>query len=215
MLGAECNVVTFSKFRNITLKDITIYNPSGTGVILGHEDTVIEHVLFDNVRMVTKEHATFMARYDSFAGLDQQVDDPYVQTGYLIVSAIMGSIVTFMIHCCVTRSLSSSGKCRKSRSYEGLEQDECPHGSIDALGDFPKVRTMFGTRPWRSLTRMVILVMVLGLAITSGFFTDRRVSVMRRRRDDSKYFVCSGVLKGVAKGGTYPVPYCFEDQTNR
>lgn len=218
MLGADCHVVKYSKFRNITLKDITIYNPSGTGVIFGHEDTTIDHVVFDNVRMITKDFATSMMRYDSFPGLEQEVDDPYVQTGYLLVSAIIGSIMTLMIHCCVTRSLSGSGVCRNTRSYEGLNQDECLTRSDDdddQLGDFSKLRNVFGLKPRRSLMRMAMLVMVLTLAVTSGFFADRRVSVMRRRSDESNYFVCLGVLNGVAKGGTYPVPYCFEDQTIR
>lgn len=213
--GAECNAVKHARYRNITLKNIMIYNPLGTGVILGHEDITIEDVVFDNVLILTTEHNSSIDRYSSFPGLRQPVHDPYVKYGFIIVALMVGFLAAVTRLCCLAVSSWSSratGCCFRCRNYNELEQEDCtPEGQNEQVvhSVSPKACTR------RVARRMTILSMVVALVISFGVLTSLHASVARRTSDASKYFVCSGVANGVAQGKTFPIPYCFEDKTTR
>ena len=68
---ATCEGQSNSKYENITLRNITIYNPQfkyGQGVILAAEDTPMENILFHDVRVVDAKSDDF-SRYTSCEGV--------------------------------------------------------------------------------------------------------------------------------------------------
>lgn len=212
-------MVKHAKYRNITLKDVTIYDPLGTGVILGHEDNSIEDVVFHNVRIITKEPKVVIDPYVSFPGLRQPVEDPYVEQGYLIMATILGSSLLITVLCCRARSPRSSTGYVTCRRYEELSQEEYPVSTSEDDTRAQITKTVSQNKRCSQFKflarRMVLLTAVLVLAITSGFLVGRRVSVVRKSSDATRYFVCSGVSNGVASGNTHPVPSCFKDHTTR
>jgi hypothetical protein len=44
-------------------------------------------------------------------------------------------------------------------------------------------------------------------------FEDVKVTNPHKGKED--YYKCDGVKNGIARGSTYPVPACFEDQTGQ
>ena len=68
---ATCQGQSNSKYENITLRNITIYDPQyefGQGVILAAEDTPMENILFHDVRVVDAKGDDF-AKYTSCEGV--------------------------------------------------------------------------------------------------------------------------------------------------
>ena len=160
-------MVHHAKFRNITLKDITIYDPLGTGVILGHEDTTIDDVVFDNVRIIRRERTTVaIDRYNSFPGLRQPVHDPYVLMGVFVVLSIVGSFLAITVCCC--RCARSPRRCL-CRSYNEVSQEDNEVVQEDAWQDEPQeiLKTSkdgFCARSLFVVKRMAAVAVILAVA---------------------------------------------------
>ena len=53
MPQSECRMSGFETWTNITLRDITIYDPvRSPGVLIGNDTNPITNVVFDNVRVI-------------------------------------------------------------------------------------------------------------------------------------------------------------------
>jgi len=68
---ATCNGQSNSKYENITLRNITIYDPQfeyGQGVILAADDTPMENIVFHDVKVVDSKGDDF-AKYRSCEGV--------------------------------------------------------------------------------------------------------------------------------------------------
>ena len=67
----KCNGQSNSKYENITLRNITIYDPQfeyGQGVILAADDTPMENIIFHDVKVVDAKGDDF-AKYRSCEGV--------------------------------------------------------------------------------------------------------------------------------------------------
>jgi hypothetical protein len=233
-------VVKESKYRNIELVNILINNPEmSPGVILGSDNDVIEGLLFDGVR-VTKGKPVPYADYDlteTFPGLLQPIHDPYVLgvreedgtsrdifgSSYMLPGefakvedessdketilrlwgtrllsvALVGAVVwTFRI---LYRMRSESLVRRATRNVQ-MEEPLLP----------TKNRPSSNRELWRALFGVVSCTVLSILLWTS--FTSAEMPKPRWDRSSS-YYACNGVVKGIARGNTWPIPYCFGDET--
>jgi hypothetical protein len=72
---AKCEGQSNSKYENITLRNITIADPQfnyGQGVILAAEDTPMENIVFDSVRVIDSQGEEF-SKYTSCEGVSSGV----------------------------------------------------------------------------------------------------------------------------------------------
>jgi hypothetical protein len=93
--GAQCNVVPYSKFRNITLRNVFIYNPQmSPGAFVGDGWNTIDDIVLDTVRVILNDSYNSndihqqtsnpfgnpQALYETFPGLYHlpPPNDPYV-----------------------------------------------------------------------------------------------------------------------------------------
>jgi hypothetical protein len=246
--GSRCHVVKTSKYRNIELVNVQINNPEmSPGVILGSDDAVIEHVLFDRVR-VTKGKPVPYAEYDlmeTFPGLLQPIHDPYVlgvreedwtrdismssymlsgesvevqhestdeeptdektilqtilrlsRTGLLSVAIFVAVLWTFRnIYFWRTESLA-----RRATGNDQIEEPLLP----------AKSRPSSSRELWRVVFGAVLCTVLSILLWTS--FTSASLPKPKWDRT-SRYYRCKGVVNGIARGNTWPIPYCFDDET--
>lgn len=236
---SRCHVVRESKYRNISLVNIRINNPEmSPGVILGSDDDVIHRIVFDKVR-VTKGRPVPYAEYDlteTFPGLLQPIHDPYVLglseeertrhffgSSYmlpgvitevqdksadkdtvlrllgmgLLSAALVGSVFwTFRI-------LYRMHSVSLAKRATGNDQMEEP--LLQAKSQPSSSREL-----WRVLLGVVLCTVLSILLWTS--FTSAAFPTPKWDRTSS-YYACNGVVSGIARGNTWPIPYCFGDET--
>jgi hypothetical protein len=219
---AQCNVVDKSRYKNITLKDITINNPRRSpGVIMGDDETKISGLVFDNV-LVTRGPRLYSDPRLLFPGLNLPMDDRPLETGVMLLSAIVILAVVAMASCCVACRHSQKYYRRKRlQSWMLLNEEEIEASSIYASSDLYDIYEWYframhlivkyfpsGTSSALRQTLFTIIFSLLGLLC--WWF----VAILRMQEDITDYFACEGVSRGVAKGATWPVPNCFHDETN-
>jgi hypothetical protein len=237
---SRCHVVKESKYRNIELVNIMINNPEmSPGVILGSDGDAIERVLFDRVR-VTKGKPVPYAEYDlteTFPGLLQPIHDPYVlglneedwtrdifgssymlpsesgaevqdestdektiprlwSTGLLSVALVGAVFWTFRI----LYRMRAESLATRATGNDQMEEPLLP----------AKSRPSSSRELWRVLFGFILCTVLSILIWTS--FTSAALPKPKWHRT-SRYYACEGVVKGIAKGNTWPIPYCFDDET--
>jgi hypothetical protein len=234
-------VVKESKYRNIELLNILINNPEmSPGVILGSANDVIDRLIFDRVR-VTKGKPVPYAEYDlteTFPGLLQPIHDPYVlglreedrtsdifgssymlpgefsevqdqdtstdeekiprllRTSLLSVALVGAVFWTFRI----LYRMRSESLTRRTTGNDQMEEPLLP----------AKSRPPSSRELWRVLFGVALCIVLSILVWTS--FTSAAFPKPRWHRTSS-YYACKGVVKGIARGNTWPIPYCFDDET--
>ena len=235
--GTTCEGVQHNVFRNILFKDITLTHTVGSpGVILGSPDYPIDGITFDSVRVTSCGERQDMARTqrirkESFPGLRQPIDDPFVVYFYLIIAGIVVACVLVPSVLCCTLRRRRSGSIAQGDCH-GAEPCCCcplpppPHPLCCPLKPPPCALTcrkccLHRVDPGkaRSAEEFWTLPKFLGVfaALAAGVFGP--LIWMMPGYSDSKvldeYYACEGVSNAVAIGHTWPVPRCFEDRTTK
>lgn len=217
---ASCRAVDQSKYRNITLRNVTINNPKGSpGVILGNENNMIESITFDNV--VVTHDTTGLARMVAFPALEQSnIRDPYVHRGRVLYRVGIASFILVCLACIVSRFWR---RCDGRQMVPTEDLDEIPskeslqegNRNVQARAfpdDMPNESVLEYTRkPRRKWLKIIVALSVL---LSIAFIAGHLIQVNRRLSNNAKYFACRGVNNAVALGSTWPVPHCFDDQTD-
>jgi hypothetical protein len=218
---AQCNVVDKSTYMNITLKDITINNPRRSpGVIMGDDETKISGIVFDNV-LVTRGPRLYSDPRLLFPGLSLPMDDRPLETGIMLLSAIVVLTLVAITSCCVGCRYSQKYYRRKRlQSWMLLDDEEIEASSIYTSSNlyewyfrymhligkyFPSGTTTSGA------LRQTLFTLLFSML---GFLCWWFVAILRMQEDVTDYFACQGVSRGIARGATWPVPSCFHDETN-
>lgn len=203
-----CDGIAESQYKNITLKDIYIYDPEGTpGVILADASMPIENITFDNVVVKFNEVPAGLANADAstlFYGFNEPIQDQFMHPAltwlYLfsfacLVAGILGGTGYGFIKLVSSRRANSSGDEDKS---EPLLDKATDSNNTPAQGPTTLSKISF----------ILAATCVIIAAVVQRIF-----KVSEQTYDQSGYFVCEGVVNGVATGDTYPVPSCFTDET--
>ena len=192
--GAKCDGSKEGTFRNIVLKDITIYNPLGSpGVILADESNPIDGISFYNVMTVRKVPKMYMDIRDTvFPGLQEPIHDRYNAAflWFLITTfcaVVVGGIAFAFI-----------------LFFKFLQ----PFTEVDYI-----VKPMSKNANKDAFNRRAMTM--IGLSIVIAVLAQRMLKTSERTFDKKNYFVCHGVQNGAAYGNTWPVQSCFEDYTTR
>lgn len=192
--GAKCDGIKEGTFRNIVLKDVTIYNPLGSpGVILADESNPIDGISFYNVTLVRKVPQMYKnIRNTVFPGLQEPIHDSYNAVFFWIM------IVTFcvIVLCGIVFSVV--------QFYRFLQPT--------ALSD-DKVKPLLENAKKDAFNRRAMAM--IGLSVVIAVVVQRVIRTSERTFDKKHYFTCRGVQNGAAYGNTWPVPSCFEDYTTR
>lgn len=206
---------------NITLKDITINNPKRSpGVIMGDDKTKISGLVFENV-LVTRGPRLYSDPRLLFPGLSLPVDDPALDTGIMLLSAIVALTLVAITSCCVGCRYSQKYYRRKRlQSWMLLDEDEIEASSVYISSDLYEwyfrylhliVKYFPSGTTTSSVVRQTLYTLVFSmLGILCWWF----VVILRMQEDVTDYFACQGVSRGIARGATWPVPSCFHDETN-
>ena len=202
---AECYVPE-ANFRNILFRNIRMRNTKvSPGVIRGYRSqdmgSYIENITFDNVYVTDEcDDNTLHDRYESFPGLLEPIDDPYMFTFRcyvvsIIVAIVLLPVLLFLIcfvQCC---------ELRKRRRCVCKFYDCCVRQEKSG-------RRIFCT----NVKVLLLFIFIFSVSLTVLLMYYEISEVWGALGHD--YYECSGVVNGVASGHTWPVPYCFEDQTN-
>lgn len=188
-------------YRNISLANILIRNPSGAlGVLLGDENSWIEGLSFDSVRAVqaplTITHEDIL---EMFPALQHTPDDWFARRTSLVFYFMELFAVGIFIVVIVMVFF------RKERF---IPQEH--HGN-----DFPSF-IQFLSRRLESLSNrsLKVLLFVSKAAIfLSALLIVHNLSLIPKVSSPRRYFICQGIHDGVATGFTFPIPSCFKDMT--
>lgn len=229
---AQCNSVPKAQIRNLTLRNIQINNPKmSPGVILGgssESHNMIDGVLFDNVR-VTKGPLLSQAEVDRmiiFPGLLQPIVDHYVPNDYerqvvkelnqdisnadlfasllLILNILL--LIAFRCCCC---------SAKKHIVYTPLQPPSDDDNDTDSHSDDNEDSPSTSMKPTNPLHscygRVMATLFVFDFVFVVSMYKVARVQPQWKLTDH--YFRCSGVTNGIATGGTWPVPFCFANNS--
>ncbi len=198
----ECNGSEKSQFRNITLRDINIYNPLGSpGVILGSEAVPIEGIVFDNVVVDYNPPAAFtnMNRFQLFPGLSEPIQDPYMHPVEIWIYTILaGCLVVGIVALMTVGFIRAFGL--------GESKGDGSSASEPLLEKAEK-------KPSDVLMENKTMILIIG-SIVIAVAVQYILKISEHTYDRTHYFSCEGVIDGVAMGNTWPVPSCFQDQTD-
>lgn len=198
---AKCNAVPDTVIQNLLLKNVTINNPHmSPGVLLGgseRDGNLLENITFDSVR-VTKGPPVPAAREDrilSFPCLKQPIVDHYVPNHQFWLE------------------------------NKGIETVD-PDATMERNGDRWKIfgvifAVVFASLVvcWHAHSPRVDKQMALCLAASLIFFAvyqfyfDSSLPWSKPWNRTDQYFRCLGIVNGVAKSDTWPVPSCFDHIT--
>jgi hypothetical protein len=218
---AQCDAVDKSTYMNITLKDITINNPKRSpGVIKGDDETKIMGIVFDNV-LVTRGPRLYSDPRLLFPGLSLPIEDQSLDTGIMLLSAIVVLTLVAITSCCVGCRYSQKYYRRKRlQSWMLLDDAEIEESSIYSSSDLYEWYSRYlrligkcipsGTRTTCALRQTMSTLLFSMLGFLCWWF----VAILRMQEDVTDYFACQGVSGGIARGATWPVPSCFHDDTN-
>lgn len=208
---ASCDGIENSLYRNITLRNVLINNPlNSPGVIIGGRLNPIDGLIFDNVVVTKGGPAMNIDRHNIFYGLKQPIDDPFINPLlYAFVGGVLLVMIILVLQCLLRIGVASVQDGKKDEVKE-VEPEKRPLiiGATDqsckdrgTMDDSPK-QGCFSWIVWFTLT-------VLSAAILSQVFLN--VSGVH---DVNSYFECIECAHCVARGNTWPVPSCFEDETH-
>jgi polygalacturonase len=231
---AQCNVVDQAKFRNITIRNTLINNPKmSPGVILGDASNPMEDLVFDNVR-VTKGKVLPYAKEEltvTFPGLKQPIDDKYVPDSYQMshyatdrpdmavlqaalesIPGLLGEQVALFdnplhhygLHLALL--MVAFLVIVRSKTRNATRTMQVSSMSEDLLAK---------KQPAPHRTHLKRYLCCASVAI--GFLLCHfYVSILEfgkpKWQKTSSYFRCEGA-HGIAKGTTWPVPDCFEQES--
>lgn len=197
---AECNGMIGSQYKNITLKDVYIYNPLGSpGVILADESTPIEGLTFENV--IVKEDVPLQWQTidmkNTFPGMEEPIQDQYMYPlCEWVYSVVFGAILLLpvaMFTYAIVKYLTKDNAQRKQIHEPLLQQNKQP-----------------SSPPFQGKT----IAMILGIAVIA-VVVQRKIKTSDETYKVDRYFTCEGVVNGTAVGDTWPVPSCFVDETDK
>jgi Glycosyl hydrolases family 28 len=212
---SECKVVPSSMYHNITLSNIQINNPGlSPGVILGGDGDrpTIDTIVFHNVQVTYNRPvpAALQFRNVSFPGLNQPIRDKYVPIDQVqqISSVVglsgdaealyMGYISTEQIPYPMFGLLIAIFILASAIYWIWKYLNKCVSGIGVSSRSKRRSIALLG------LAFVLIQTMILLSVVGQGWITPRF-------KQKSRYFRCEGVVNGIAKGGTNPVPYCFHE----
>lgn len=210
-----CGVVPNAHYRNITLKDVFIRNPAGSpGVIIGGSDEMasIMDVTFENVKVIPSANVHPIDLLNVFPSLRYPVHDPLAKRTVASFQ-IVAVLAVLSVGWAGARAWKrQSRRLMEESASTSRGDDETGHGEVaDTASSFSRSQ-YHASSFFQCQFEMVILtlaMMLTTLQLTHTFFLTPKWS------SPLQYFVCEGVTNGIAVGDTFPVPFCFEDKTDR
>jgi formate hydrogenlyase subunit 3/multisubunit Na+/H+ antiporter MnhD subunit len=159
----------------------------------------IDGITFDNVVVSRNPPPAFqnLNRYTLFPGLAQPIQDQYMHPieiwFYTILVAILAVGIAGLITMGFIRFFGLGGKEGSTSASEPLLEKEKEQSN------------------W--LLEHKTSIFIVG-SIVIAVAVQYIVRTQEHTFDKTHYFACEGVVDGVATGNTWPVPSCFQDQTD-
>ena len=187
---AVCQEVPDTIYRNISLVNVTIRNPSGSpGVIMGN----VDGILFENVEVAQGPQLVSGVKElkNLFPSLTYPVNDTVTRASRAVVSLLATIMLLFVLWRMQTVLFRSTHR-----------------PTHDATST-----TVASERPTVTKRDVVSHVLVLLMLSQLVIILIHTIVLCPKVRSPSHYFVCEG-QGGLATGTTFPVPECFEDRTD-
>ena len=197
---AKCHVVREAKFRNITLRNVTMHKPAmSPGVILGDaHDPTLESIVFENV-IVTKNDPLPYAQEErtvTFPGLKQPIHDNFVPEDYYNYEYFDSGYEQALV------ATTTAVERRRRRFLRQKQESLLQHDHQDSIQE----SDYFYDDDDESMPYYYH-----NYAYDTNLTRRRHPFHKPKWTRTSSYFRCTGVVNGVATGKTWPIPGCFAE----
>jgi hypothetical protein len=230
---AQCNPIKHGTYQNITLRNVIIHNPRGSpGVILADASNPIDTITFDNVTVtsggtISSSLSEFNGRdvRGLFRGLDQPIDDHkswfYSFYFYLFILLstfiLMAGLLIYGVAKCSRNYLAAPIKSQNDSCNDNEDIDHFMKRKLSDDNDVVLNMIKRGNRRpvlrCHRIIRRFMQALICIMNIILLYTIHKTLMALADRSNQSHFFVCRGVINGVALADTWPIPHCFTDKT--
>ena len=143
-------------------------------------------------------------RHKIFHGLREPINDPFINPiFYITIGAICLAVLICVLQCLLGIGTRRSYHDEKKDDNEVEPEKRRLITDSRADNNAPTDTNTAKSHWWIWFTFTVISAIILARVFPN----------VSRVNDKNTYYACKDVIHGVAKGNTWPIPSCFEDET--